>query len=70
MRSDEAMAPWRRLYFSDRSWMGRKNRRAYWMNAATTPTVIAPCKMEPPPYQTMSARAIDVNSSMAGKNRA
>ena len=64
------MAPWRRLYFSDRSWMGRKKRRAYWRNAATTPTVTAPPRIAQPPYQRMSARAIAVKNSMTGKKRA
>ncbi len=64
------MAPWRRLYFSERSWIGRKKRRAYWRNAATTPTVTAPSRIDAPPYQMISARAIAVKSSMTGKKRA
>ena len=39
MRSEDAIAPCSMLYFSERSWIGRKKRRAYWRNAATTPTV-------------------------------
>ncbi len=39
MRSLDAIADCRMLYFSLRSWMGRKKRCAYCMNATSTPRV-------------------------------
>ena len=42
MRSEDAMADCRMLYFSLRSWMGRKKRSPYWKKATTTPSVSAP----------------------------
>ena len=42
MRSEDAIAPCSMLYFSERSWIGRKKRRAYWKNAAIAPTVSVP----------------------------
>ena len=39
MRSLEAMADCRMLYFSLKSWIGRKKRCAYCMNATSTPSV-------------------------------
>ena len=41
MRSLAAMADCRMLYFSLKSMMGRKKRRAYWMKATSTPSVAA-----------------------------
>src|SRR5271165_2035290 len=38
MRSLAAMADCRMLYFSLKSMMGRKKRRAYWMKATSTPS--------------------------------
>ncbi len=64
------MAPWSRLYFSERSWIGRKKRRAYWRKAATTPTVVTPARIWLPPYQMISASAMAVNTSITGKKRA
>ncbi len=49
IRSDDAMAPWSMLYFSERSWIGRKNRAAYCRNAAMTPTVSASSRTRMPP---------------------
>ena len=69
-RSDEAIAACNRLYFSDRSWIGRKNRRAYCRNAVITPTVIAPSNERSPPYQMMRARASAVKNWMTGKKSA
>ena len=40
-RSLAAIADCRILYFSLRSWMGRKKRCAYWMKAMSTPMVTA-----------------------------
>ena len=64
------MAAWRMLNFSDRSWIGRKKRRVYWRKAATTPTVIVPRSVSPPPYHRMSASATAVSTSMTGKKSA
>ncbi len=39
IRSEDAMAPWRMLNFSERSLMGRKNFSEYWMKATSPPRV-------------------------------
>ena len=39
IRSLEAMADCKMLYLSLRSWMGRKKRSEYWVNATSTPIV-------------------------------
>ncbi len=70
MRSEDAIAPWSMLYFSDRSWIGRKKRRAYWRNAATTPTETVPPRTPIPPYAMISASATAVSTSITGKKRA
>ena len=58
------------LYFSDRSWIGLKNRRAYWRKAAIVPTVMAPRKDSDPPYQMIKAIATAARISTVGKNSA
>ena len=64
------MALCSRLNFSDRSCSGWKNRRVYWMKAASTPTVRVPSSTRSPPYQSSSAIATAVSTSTAGKNTA
>jgi hypothetical protein len=64
------MALCRMLYFCERSWIGRKKRRAYCRKAAMTPIVIVPSRARAPPYQMISARATAVMSSITGKKRA
>ena len=64
MRSEDAMAACRMLYFSLRSWMGRKKRCPYCMKAMTTPRVSAPPWMRKPPYVRMPASAsMEMNST-------
>ena len=66
IRSDEAIAPWRMLNFSERSLIGRKNRCAYCRNATSDPSVSASCMTRPPPYQITSEAASALTTSMAG----
>ena len=70
MRSDEAIACCRMLYFSLRSEIGRKKRCVYWMNATSVPSVMPVHITWRPPYQTMSETAIAPTSSSTGKNSA
>ena len=65
-RSLAAMAACRMLYFSLRSWMGRKKRCAYCMKATRMPRVTVPRNTPPPPCQMMSAMAMELSSSTAG----
>ena len=64
------MALCSRLNFSERSCSGWKNRRVYWMNAASTPTVSVPPRTRSPPYHSSSAIATAVSTSTTGKNTA
>ena len=66
IRSEEAIAACRRLNFSDRSLIGRKNRCEYWMNATSAPSVSAPAMTRPPPYQMIRAVASAPITSIAG----
>ena len=58
MRSLDAIADCRMLYFSLRSWMGRKKRCAYCMNATSTPSVTKLRMTWFPPNQITHAMAI------------
>ncbi len=58
MRSLDAIADCRMLYFSLRSWMGRKKRCAYCMKATSTPSVTKPRSTWLPPNHTTQAIAI------------
>jgi hypothetical protein len=66
MRSDEAIAAWSRLNFSDMSLIGRKKRCEYSRNATSEPIVRSPACTQPPPYQMMSDAASALTISMAG----
>ena len=66
IRSDDAIADWRRLNFSEMSLIGRKKRCEYWMNATSDPSVSRPANTCPPPYQMMSAVASALVTSIAG----
>jgi len=66
MRSDEAIAAWRTLNFSDMSLIGRKKRLEYSRNATSDPIVSVPCSVQRPPNQMMSAAANAPITSMAG----
>ena len=66
MRSEEAIAAWRTLNFSDMSLIGRKNRCEYWRNATSDPSVSVPCIVQPPPNQMISAEASAPITSIAG----
>src|ERR1035437_439330 len=57
IRSDEAIAAWRRLNFSEMSLIGRKKRCEYWMKATSDPSVSAPASTLAPPYQMINAVA-------------
>ncbi len=65
-RSLAAMADCRMLYFSLRSWMGRKNRCAYCMKATNTPMVVIPRITLLPPNQITQAMAIEERTSTTG----
>ena len=66
MRSDDAIADWRMLNFSDMSLMGRKNLCEYCRKATSAPSVSEPRSTAPPPYQMISAEASDATASIAG----
>ena len=66
MRSLDAMADCRMLYFSLRSWMGRKKRCAYCMKATSTPMVTALRMTCPPPNHTTAAMAVADRTSTTG----
>ena len=66
MRSDEAIAAWRMLNFSDMSEIGRKNRCEYNRKATSEPKVSDPARTEIPPYQIVSAAASAPMISIAG----
>ena len=70
MRSEDAIACWRMLYFSERSEMGRKKRCVYWMNATRVPSVMPVHMTWRPPYHTMRDTASAPTSSSTGKNTA
>jgi len=53
-RSDDAIACWSRLYFSDKSEIGRRTVAVYWMNATSVPSVLPVHMTWRPPYQTIS----------------
>src|SRR6185369_6946378 len=50
-------------YLADKSRIGEKNFSMYWMKATSTPKVSAPFIISPPPYQMISATAIDDSAS-------
>ena len=60
------MAAWSTLNFSDMSLIGRKKRCEYWRNATSDPRVRAPCSVQMPPNQMMSADASAPMTSTAG----
>jgi hypothetical protein len=66
IRSEDAIAAWRTLNFSDMSLIGRKNRVAYCMNATSAPSVSVPRRTSAPPYQRISADAMAATISIAG----
>ncbi len=47
IRSDDAIADWRRLNFSEMSLIGLKKRCEYWMKATSVPSVSAPARTRP-----------------------
>ena len=65
-RSLEAIADCRMLYFSLRSWMGRKKRCAYAKKAISVPRVEALRTVCEPPYQMTSAIAVEDRISTTG----
>jgi hypothetical protein len=66
IRSDDAMAAWRTLNFSDMSLIGLKKRCAYWRNATSEPSVSVLSSVQPPPNQIISAEASAPTTSIAG----
>ncbi len=65
-RSLAAIAACRMLYFSLRSWMGRKKRWEYWIKATSTPIVTALRSTPNPPSQITRAMATELSNSIAG----
>jgi len=57
MRSHAAMAAWRMLYLSLRSWIGRQKRSEYMLNMVNTPMVTEPDSTPKPPRHKTSAMA-------------
>jgi hypothetical protein len=66
MRSDDAIAAWRMLNFSDMSEIGRKKRCEYSRKATSDPSVSDPWRTDRPPYQIVSAAARAPITSIAG----
>ena len=66
MRSDDAMAAWSMLNFSERSLIGRKKRCEYCRNATSAPSDSVPCSDQPPPNQMIDAVASAPRNSTAG----
>ncbi len=66
MRSDDAIALWRMLNFSDMSLIGRKKRDEYWMKATSAPSVSDPPITRRPPYQRISDADSEPTISIAG----
>ena len=66
MRSDDAIAAWRMLNFSDMSEIGRKKRCEYSRNATSEPSVSDPASTHRPPYQIVRAAASAPVTSIAG----
>ena len=48
------------------NFVGLKNFSEYWINATSPPSVRAPSKICPPPYQTMRAIATALSTSTTG----
>ena len=66
MRSEEAIAAWKRLNLSEMSRIGSKKRSAYWSAATRIPSVTACRTTWPPPYQSSSAMAIVPTTWISG----